>query len=269
MKKYSARIGCYPGPKGSFADSLARKLFDAEPEYMDTIPDAFLSVENGRLDYCVVPSETKMHILTITDRMFLETKNVLASKKIYVPVEFSLAGFGNVGEIERIYSKEEAFEQCMKYIFEKVSQAKKIKTGSTAEMLKNIGDKEAVICSSAAAEKYGIPIIEKNIASGLTSFLVLSGKDSEYEKGKEYSSFLIYGIEGANEYGTLENSLRKIFTENKANLKSIISTPLNGEYAFSIWMDGHRNEKNIYNALKEAKENTKFFRFCGSCEVER
>ena len=268
MKKHSSRIGCYPGPKGSFADTLARDVFGAEPEYIDTVPEAFFYVDNGSLDYCVVPSETKMHVLTIVDRMFLETKNVLASKKIYVPIEFSLAGFCKKKEIEKIYSKEEAFEQCWKYL-SKIPQAKKIKAGSTADMLQSISKKEAVICSVAAAEKYKIPVIEKNIATGLTSFLVLSRNDAEYKKGKKYSSSVIYGIDGVNEYGSLEKSLKNIFTKNEVNINSIISIPLKGKYAFSVWVDGHRNEENLRNSLEEAGKNAKFLRFCGSCEVER
>ena len=71
MKKYSARIGCYPGPKGSFADSLARKLFDAEPEYMDTIPDAL----RDRLEIIHFPGYTE-------DEKFQIGRNYLVNKQL-------------------------------------------------------------------------------------------------------------------------------------------------------------------------------------------
>jgi len=262
-KKSKIKVACYPGPKGSFADIVTRKLFNTEPLYLDIISDAFFNY-----DYAVIPYETVAGRVNAVDRMLMESK-VKICKKISVPVEFSLAGFCKKHEVEAVYSKEEALVQCSQYLSR--LGVRKIKTDSTVEMLNSLrGTRNAVICYEHSANQSNVPIIERKISSGRTVFVVLSKNDADYEENKRFETCLIYELKHSRQFGALERNLREVFTKHKINLSSINSIPLidNGdirEYAFVVWIEGHRDQ--IRPALKKLKESATLL-YISSCELK-
>jgi prephenate dehydratase len=231
------------GPKYSFSDILARKIYlEFEIYHLRTNSDLVEKASKGYTT--LVPSENSVAgPVGETIRKVRETENVFINKEIYYPINQCLGGLGNSEEdIEIIYSHPKAIEQCINYLNKRDIKYKDAE--STSEAAKTIKryDKKSVgvICAREAIEEWGLNLLKENIQdnpSNYTVFWELSNKEKKIAHNEKIGTALIVDLE--NEPGALRRFL-KPFDENGVNLYFINSWPENGEYWFLIKMEANK-----------------------------
>ncbi len=260
----------YLGPTGSYTHLACIKNFgssvDAIPK--ENIDDVFEAVENGESEYGVVPVENSIEgVVNQTLDMFIEHE-VKISGEISIKVSHCLLSINeNPKDIKVIYSHPQAFAQCSKWIKRNYPKVKLLETSSTAKAAE-LASREinsAAIASDFAARVYGLKIIYSHIedcSNNYTRFFILSKQISK-RTGKDKTSVL---LSIPHVPGSLFRTL-KIFSERGINLTKIESRPIKGrpwEYLFFIDFEGHVEDPDINQALKEMEEKVIFLKLLGS-----
>ena len=259
----------FQGEHGAYSESAAISFFK---EKIDTIPcttffDALESTIHDKTEFSILPVENSLEgsVGESNDLLYSTTLNAIG--EVYHKIEHYLIGFGNLDEINTVYSHPQALGQCRKFI--QSHNMKTVPTYDTAgsvEIIKKLNQKEiACIASKNASEIYDVPIIKENIAdksNNYTRFLVLS-KDSCSTSNKDKTS-IIFSIK--HEPGTLHKII-EIFHKNQINLTKIESRPKKDtiwEYNFYVDFEGNKTNEMISLMLEKVKENTSYFKVLGS-----
>jgi len=261
----------YLGPKATFTHQAALEHFGISAKYipLPTIKDVFEEVERGNIDYGVVPVENTIEgVVNYTLDMFLEIPNVKIVGEIIIPVAQHLLSLTeDISEIKKVYSHPHALAQARSWLDKHLPWAQRIEVESTAKAAELALEDEtaAAIASEAAAMVYNLNILARNIQENLnnfTRFLVI-GKKTLKMTGKDKTS-LLFAVK--DEAGALYKALEP-FYKYGVNLTKIESRPSkekSWDYVFFVDLEGHCDEKNVKNALRELKERTKMVRILGS-----
>ncbi len=261
----------YLGPEGSFTHQAAEGRFGAISEYMpmNTISSVFKAVEAGRAKFAVVPIENN------SDGFVGETLDNLESTdlKIVADVEIGIHHcFATLSEsikdVTKIYSKDIAFGQCRDFLYEHgLEDVELVLVSSTAKAAKLAAQdpKSAAICSKIGANLYSVPVLFDNIEdnhNNTTRFIILSNFQNE-ASGNDKTTILAKLPAAA---GSLFEFL-KYFYDRKINLTKIESRPANKEafgpgdnfqYWFYIEFEGHIDDANVQEVIKEQRDNVKW-----------
>lgn len=254
----------YLGPRGSFTHLAAGGKFGASVEYepVADIAAIFAEVQREHVDYGVVPIENSR------GGGIVDTLDALADSpgsdspvricgEILRRIHHHLLARRPLEEIERVYSKPEAFEQCKQWLLETGLAARAVPVASTsrAAELAASEDRAAAIGSELAAELYGLPIqrehIEDNPAN-VTRFLVL-GREPAGRTGDDKTALL---FATRHQAGALVDVL-DVFRAEQVNLTMITSRPSrrrNWEYYFFVDAEGHQSDLPLARALEAARD---------------
>ena len=124
----------------------------------------------------------------------------------------------------------------------------------------------AAIAGQAAAEIYGLTVLQENIEDihdNTTRFAIISRDRHEPVTGKDKSSLI---ISTRNEPGALFDALEP-FKNNAVNLIKLESRPSRKEawsYSFFVDIDGHCEDDNIRSALNTLSQHSLDCRVLGS-----
>eukprot|EP01119_Soliformovum_irregulare_P022714 TRINITY_DN781_c6_g1_i1.p1 TRINITY_DN781_c6_g1~~TRINITY_DN781_c6_g1_i1.p1 ORF type:complete len:188 (-),score=60.67 TRINITY_DN781_c6_g1_i1:77-640(-) len=171
------------------------------------------------------------------------------------------------GNIKKIYSHAQGLEQCQRFLRSHYPTVELIATSSTSNAASMAAQEEgvAVVASSLAAEVYDLPIIASNIQdteTNKTRFLIVSkhiGESSGDDK-----TLMTVGTK--NVAGSL-SSVLNVLSKQKINLTSIESYPDRARdfaYGFFVEFQGHVNDANVKETLKEIESFTTFINIKGS-----
>ncbi len=260
----------YLGPRATFTHQASIKKFGQAVEHIpvQTIKDVFEEIVRGKADFGVVPVENTIEgIVNYTLDMLVDYPLKITGE-IILEISLHLMGINpNLNEITRVYSHRHAIAECREWLQENLPGAQLIEVESTAkaaEMAKD--DYESVaIASEAAADIYGLHIIERKIdrhIHNFTRFLVI-GKDIPPPSGDDKTTF-IFSLK--NEVGALYKTLQPLYQHN-INMTKIESRPSKKEawdYIFFTDIEGHINEERVKKALDELKKMSPFFKILGS-----
>ena len=245
----------YLGPVGTFSEKMARKLFpDAELIDFPLNVDVTLAVEEGKADRAVVAVE---NIKNGEVREVLDTLTECEHTKIigesFVEVVHWIGALPNHGELKEVYSKDQALEQCRKYLRTHYKGIRPLNWGSTADAARHIAENKlmhtAAIASRTALESHGLKILAEDICpDNRTRFFILGDKDTEPTgNDKTFVSFhpRIRDKEGV--INTLTGFFRKI------NMETLLSRPDGeGGYLFYVELDGHFKEDYVAGQIEKA-----------------
>jgi len=264
----------YLGPEATFTHQAAIQKFGASLKYsaQKTIPDIFTEVGKKRADYGVVPVENSTEgVVTHTLDMFVES-NLQIVAQIVLPIQYCLAGHARLKDVQRLYAHPQALGQCRIWVQRNLPKAEVFETSSnarSAEMASTndpkLRGKSAAITGFLAAEKYSLPIIERDIQdfnANATRFLVL-GWQCGPPSGHDRTS-LMFSI--ADEVGALYRALAA-FRRYKLNMTKIESRPSKRkawEYFFFVDCDGHQTDKKVANAIADLSQACNFVKVLGS-----
>ncbi len=254
------------GPEHSFTHEAARRFFgDAEYLAMQGIGAVFRAVECFEADYGVVPVENSVEgpVGATLDELARTMLHIYAA--IEMRIVLVLAGSG----AKRVYGHPHALGEARTALHRLLPGAETVATVSTSEAAERAAREGGYcVCSRAAAEAHGLPIVAEGVERGVnyTRFLVLSWRDQP-EHGERTSIIAAMPDRPGALYRWLEP-----FAKRGIDLKMIYSRPVPSRpwhYNFYIDLAGTRLDPRIAEALEEAAERSLFLHVLGSYPVKK
>lgn len=260
----------YLGPAGTFTQAAALKHFGhsvaAEP--LTSIPDVFQEVENGTVDYGVVPVENSTEgVVSHTLDMFL-TSPLLICGEVSLRIHHNLLGRQlPIEDIEVVYSHQQSLAQCRGWLDRHLPFVDRIPVNSNAEAARLAAQSAsaAAIAGDMAAELYDLQVLCANIEDepgNTTRFLVI-GRQAVPPSGQDKTSLL---LSTRNEAGGLYRMLSPL-AEHGVSMSRIESRPSrrgNWSYVFFVDVVGHQDDTNLAAALTALQGNSTMFKVLGS-----
>jgi prephenate dehydratase len=267
------RIG-YLGPKGTFShEALKKYTKNLEYEVQDfaSIPEILIAVGSGQLDEGIVPIENSIEgaVNATLDMLAFEVDlSIKYELVIHIRENLLVRNGTRMEDIRYVFSHPQPLGQCRKFLINRLPTAQVRTTYSTAgaaeEVSKRQGD-SAAIASEAAAEAYGLDILESDIHdcdNNYTRFVVIARKDGE-KTGRDKTS-IVFSTE--DKPGSLYRVLDilNLWDVNMNRIESMPSKDRLGRYVFFVDVEGHREDDNIRDALTMVKRKASFYKFLGS-----
>ena len=260
----------YLGPEGTYTQTAALKHFghSVSTAPMSSIPDVFAAVESGQTNYGLVPVENSTEgVISHTLDMFIDS-SLRVCGEVEIPINHYLASKSqDVSMIRHIYSHQQSFAQCRRWLDQNLPGVERIPVSSNAEAarLASSEDDAAAICGLPAVEIFGLQVCYENIEdlSDNTTRFVIIGKQDVAPSGNDKTSLL---ISTKNIPGALLGLLQPL-ADHGISMNKIESRPAQGykwAYVFFIDVDGHQDDTNVINALNELKQQAALFKILGS-----
>lgn len=274
IRKNILRVA-YLGPRGTFTEEATKKFFnnvEAELIPITTISGVISMVEKGHADMGVLPIENSVEGSVTTTLDLLVRSNVKICGEIILPVEHCLIGKEKIDfkEITAVYSHPQALAQCRNFLTKNLPQARLYETSSTAEAVRLVALSDsydiAAIGSAAAAELYGLLVLERGIQDEQTNetrFAVIGMKDMP-PTGEDKTSIAIFLLQ--DRPGALCEVLEE-FKERNINLTRIESRPskkLLGDYIFFIDLEGHIAQPEVKESIERIRLKAGSVKILGS-----
>lgn len=264
------------GIEGSYGHAAAKQLFkNGSISYYAAFHEVFEAVENGDVDYGIIPVENSTAGEVTANMELLERHGVSICRTTKVECAHVLAAKKGVTEsnIKILFGHEQAIRQCEGYISERgdLTVIPYHNNASAAQMVaENPSSELGCICSAECAEMHGLEIVRKHIATdpnNCTRFICISKEVEVYDGADTVAvSLSIPNISGA-----LYRLLTK-FAVNGLSMSKIQSKPLPidiklkfpEDYMFYIEFTGNINEPKIRRLLKNFGDELNYFKFHGN-----
>lgn len=259
----------YFGPAGTYTHEAARQKFGASVEYLpeSSITDVFNAVARGRADYGVVPIENSTEgVVNHTLDVFVDSPLKICAQ-IHLKIENNLMGKVPREQIRKLYSHPQVFGQCRQWIRENFPAAEliEVSSNSRAAALAAAEPESAALGGRMAAEVHGLQILENSIqdsATNTTRFLVLAHMACP-PTGQDKTS-VMFCVQ--DKPGSLFDALEpfKRLGINMSKIESRPSKRKDWEYFFFVDLEGHAEEAQLVEALKELSGHCTFVKILGS-----
>lgn len=259
----------YLGPAGSFSHLAATRHFGSSVEHdpVSAIEDVFAAVAAGHVTYGVVPYENSTGGgITDTLDAFLGA-NVMVYAESMIAVQHHVLANCEPGEITRVFSKPQIFQQCRRWLQGNVPEAELVPMLSSSKAVQHVADLEgaAAIGTLLAGEIYGVnPIFEgiQDKADNITRFLVIA-REAARPSGDDKTSICFVTT---HKPGALVDVLT-VLRDRGINMSHIDKRPSgreNWEYTFFIDCDAHQDDPTMAEAINEAREHCVSLKVLGS-----
>ncbi len=269
------RIG-YIGPKGSYCHLASVRHFGSSVKFEDlrAVEGAFTEVVRGHVDYALVPIEntTGGGVSETLDAFSDYSDSVNIYAEVQLEVRRCLLSNSQPDKITRIYSTQEAFAHCRKWLAVQFPQSEMVTTDTTVNAVKNAkqdideGRPEvAALGSALAGEIYGLHVLFQDIEdspNNITRFLILS-KQKTLPSGNDKTSIMFTTVDRP---GALVDVL-SVFHRAGVNLTHIDKRPsgrVNWDYKFFVDASGHRDDAKFAQVIGEARAHCKELTVLGS-----
>ena len=270
-KKIQAVAVAFQGETGAYTEEAAFRFFgkSTQSHPYETLDEVFEAVEAGDAPFAVVPVENSLEgSITRAYDLLLDSPLMICGE-IELRISHCLIAGAEVGldKIKIVYSHPQALGQCrgfLKHLDCELVPASD--TAGSAKMIKERGlTDSAAIASARAAEIYGMKIIAREIEDNphnFTRFFILSKEDS-VPTGNDKTS-IVFSLK--HKPGALYDCLR-VFASRNINLTKLESRPTRHQpWEYNFYMDfaGHRQEKDVVEALEKLEESSIFVKILGS-----
>lgn len=206
-------------------------------------------------------------VISHTLDMFIDS-SLKVCGEVEIRVHHHLANQSQkVSALRHIYSHQQSFAQCRRWLDQNFPGIERIPVSSNAEAarLASIEDDAAAICGLPAIEIFGLKICYENIEdlSDNTTRFVIIGRQEVGPSGNDKTSLL---ISTKNIPGALLGLLQPL-ADHGISMNKIESRPAQGHkwaYVFFIDVDGHQQDKNVIDAFNELKQQAALFKILGS-----
>jgi chorismate mutase/prephenate dehydratase len=248
----------YLGPAGTYTEAATVKQFGhfASNLALGTIDEVFREVESDNAHYGVVPVENSTEgMVNHTLDCFMNSElKVCAEVELPIHHSFLAAPATDKDAIETIYSHQQSFAQCRRWLDSHYPGIDRVPVNSNAEAARLVGARTdcAAVAGEMSAERYGLRTLAANIEDqpdNKTRFLVI-GKQRVGPSGKDKTSIL---VSTRNEPGALYKVLEP-FHRHGISLTRIETRPsLTGTwtYVFFIDFDGHESAPEVARVLAD------------------
>ncbi len=260
----------YLGPQGTFTESAALKHFGHSVSTlpMSSIPDVFNAVESGHADYGLVPVENSTEgVVSHTLDMFIDSALKICGE-VEIRIHHHLANQSqNPDDIKQIYSHQQSFAQCRRWLDQNMPTAERIPVSSNAEAARIAAEnpEAAAVCGEPAVQAFELRKCFENIedVSDNTTRFVIIGDQDVGVSGDDKTSLL---VSTKNQPGALLALLQPL-ADHGISMNKIESRPAPSRkwtYVFFIDVDGHQENERVAAALSELHEQTSLFKILGS-----
>ncbi len=266
----TARVACCALP-GAYAQIAADKLFQlADITYVNDFNGVFQAVEKKLCRYGVLPIEnsTSGTVDAVCDLMRDHHFSIVRSFRLRVQHQLLLPPGVKLEDVREIYSHEQAFKQCRKFLAT-LPGVKKSNCASTALAARTAAESGrrdvAAIASGFCAELYGLKAAQVKVQDNdfnFTRFICIS-KELEIYPGANRISIMATLPHRA---GALYRLLSR-FSVLNLNLTKLESRPIPGEefeYMFYFDFDASVADPQVRNLLAELQKDDGKFVFLGN-----
>ena len=267
----------FQGVPGSFSHAAATFLFpDCDVYPYESFKDVFEALKNGTVDFGLLPVENSSagSVVEVYDLILNYRFSIVGSTTLHVHHCLAAPQGVAIENIRTVYSHPQALAQCSDMISS--HNWKSIQHSNTAVAAKMLAkmDKEngvtdaAAICSTIAANMYGLDILQEDIQNNnqnRTRFAALS-KEMIIPKNAEKIS-LCFSLPHTT--GSLYSVLAR-FAMTGLNLTKIESRPLkegnNGEFKYNFYLDftGNVHHCDTLDLLCSLSQELPNFSFLGN-----
>jgi len=264
----------FQGEPGANSDTACRNMFPGmEPLPCPTFEDAFNAVESGKADLSMIPIEN-----TIAGRV-ADIHHLLPESKLHIvgeyflPIHFDLMVLPGVaiGEVKTVHSHIHALGQCRKYI--RKHRWKPVVAGDTAgaaRFVRDEGDRTfAALAPPLAASLYGLDTLDQNVEdadNNVTRFVVLSKEKNWAPRSSADQLMMTTFVFRVHNIPAALYKAMGGFATNGVNMTKLESYQLGGTFfatQFYADIEGHPDDKNVAQALKELQFFSKEVRILG------
>lgn len=261
------------GPEGTFTQEAAIKHFGHSviSVPMGSIDEVFREVESGATHYGVVPIEnsTEGMVNHTLDMFRVSSLQICGEVELRIHHHLLMAEAVDPNQITRIYSHQQSLAQCRRWLDARYPGAERVAVSSNAEAARMVAadnsGKVAAIAGGSAAELYGLKIAVEKIEDhpdNSTRFLVI-GQQKTGPSGRDKTSLL---VSARNKPGALFHLLEP-FHRLGISLTRIETRPSGNTawgYIFYIDCEGHFQDENMAEVMRELAEETLELKLLGS-----
>ncbi len=244
----------YLGPEGTFTEKAAKEMVErGELMAVTPIRKVVKAVDNSEVDYGVVPLENFYNgeVRETLDAL-TEAKETRIIRDRAFSIVHCLGVLQGYKTIEQILSKDQALEQCSKYLCENYSGAQTVAVSSTSEAARIIRDEgrlnSAAIASKTALGNYDLEVLAEDICPNNKTRFILIGIGVTESTGND-KTFVVFHPCRKDKAGELHRDLG-FFAGLEINLDYIQSRPDGkGGYFFYIELYGHEKDEPVQLAF--------------------
>jgi len=261
----------FQGEPGAYTEEAAFRFFGKSTKGVpyESIDEVFEVVEVGDVPFAMVPVEnslegsiTRAYDLLLDSPLMVCGETELRISHCLIAIEGA-----SLDTLKMVYSHSQALGQCRNFLNHlNCELIPASDTAGSVRMIKEQGQLDsAAIASAKAAEIYGMKIIAREIEDNphnFTRFFILSKEDSP-PTGNDKTS-IVFSLK--HKPGALYDCLRE-FASREVNLTKLESRPTRHqpwEYNFYMDVSGHREQKDIAEALIALEEHAVFVKILGS-----
>lgn len=260
----------YLGPEGTFTHLAARKHFGHAVSLLPlaSIDGVFREVESGRVRFGVVPIENSSEgVVTHTVDCFMDSPLQICGEVI-VPVRHQLLSrCSDLSEVQVVMAHPQALAQCRRFLDRALPGVERRHALSNARAAADAAEQAGVaaIASEAAAERYALPVLARNIedrADNTTRFLVIGGQQTA-PTGRDRTSIM---LSTANRPGSLFSLLQPL-AEAGISMTRIESRPsrcVAWDYVFFLDLLGHHQDAAVAACFDVLRSKADLFKILGS-----
>lgn len=271
IDKKNSRV-CFQGAAGSYSEEAMKKFFgeDVNSTAVETFRDAMALLEEGSVDYAVLPIENSTAgIVSEIYDLLSEYEHYIVGEQI-IEIKHCLLGVlgAKLEDIKTVYAHPQALMQSAKFLSEN-GNIQQIGMKNNAFAAKKVADEkdktQAAIAGAGAAGVYGLEVIKEGINqadSNSTRFIIVTNQKVFLKDAKKISICLEIPHEAGSLYHIMSH-----FIYNNLNMTKIESRPIedrNWEYRFFIDFDGNLGDSAVKNALRGLREEAKTLRILGN-----
>jgi chorismate mutase/prephenate dehydratase len=270
-KKVQGVAVAFQGEPGAYSEEAAIRFFGKSTKGVpyDTLDAVFEAVERGEAPFALVPVENSLEGSITRAYDLLLDSPLMVCGETEMRISHCLIAVEGAGldTIKYVYSHPQALGQSRSFLAKLNAEIVPASdTAGSVRMIKEQGRLDcAAVASARAAELYGMKVIAKEIEDNphnFTRFFVLSKEDSP-ATGNDKTS-IVFSLK--HKPGALYDCLRE-FAIRQINLSKLESRPTRHQpWEYNFYMDfvGHREEKEVAEALRALEEHAVFVKILGS-----
>lgn len=260
----------YLGPQGTFSEEAAIKQFggNAVLQPCASIDTVFRQVEAGQAGYGVVPVENSTEgSIGRTHDLLLATPLKICGEVLLPVHQCLMSRGGKAAGVKKILSHQQSLAQCHEWLNQRYPAARRMPVVSNAEAARMAAKDAAAaaIASKTAAAVYRLKIIASSIEDepqNTTRFVVIAAHDAG-PSGKDKTSLV---MSTRNVPGAIHALLTPLAGHgvSMTRLESRPARTGRWEYLFYVDIEGHQDDPNVAQALRELGEKAAFLKNLGS-----
>ena len=268
-----ATVACQ-GVAGAYSHAAAERLFQLpDIQFYNSFDDVFAAVENGDVEYGVLPIENSSYGSVVSIYNLMQHYNFYIVKSLRLRINHQLLAKPGtkLSDIKEIYSHEQAIGQCDPFL-SSLKGVKVTKVGNTALAAQMVAESDradiAAISSRECADLYGLDILKNHLQvtdNNYTRFICISKKLEIYPGANRISLILTLPHVPCSLYHMVAK-----FAAIDVNLTKLESRPIPGsdfEFLFYFDLDASVYQEDLLYLLSELEASPETFVFLG-CYLE-